>query len=187
MKLNKSPGLDGLSVEFYRTVWDKLKYFLIKTYNKGHNENLLTYSQRSSVLALLFKKGDPLLLDNFRPISLLNVDLKILSHVLAQRLKKILSKLINEDQTGYFKNRFIGFNLRQIQDIIDYADIYKIKGSLVFIDFKKAFDSLEWDFMLLTLKRFGFNDSFVNWVKTMYTDIQTCVIKVPLTKIRPFF
>jgi hypothetical protein len=124
MKLNKSPGLDGLSVELYRTFWNKLKYFLIKTYNEGYNENLLTYSQRSSVLALLFKKGDPLLLDNFRPISLINVDLKILSHVLAQRLKKILSKLINEDQTGYIKNRFIGFNLRQIQDIIDYADIY---------------------------------------------------------------
>jgi hypothetical protein len=64
--------------------------------------------------------------------------------VLAQRLKKILSKLINEDQTGYIKNRFIGFNLRQIQDIIDYADIYKTEGSLVFIDFIKAFDSLEW-------------------------------------------
>jgi hypothetical protein len=59
-------------------------------------------------MSLLFKKGDPLLLDNFRPISLLNVDLKILSHVLVQRLKKILSKLINEDQTGYIKNRFIG-------------------------------------------------------------------------------
>jgi hypothetical protein len=97
-------------------------------------------------------------LDNFRPISLLNVDLKILSHVLAQRLKRILSKLINEDQTGYAKNRFIGFNLRQIQDIIDYADIYKIEGSLVFTDFKKAFDSLEWDFMLLTLTCFGLNN-----------------------------
>ena len=52
MKLNKSPGLDGLSVEFYRTFWDKLKYFLIKTYNKSYNENLLTYSQHSSVLPL---------------------------------------------------------------------------------------------------------------------------------------
>jgi len=63
----------------------------------------LTYSQHSSVLALLLKKGDPLLLDNFRPILLLNVDLKILSYVLAQRLKKILNKIINEDQTGYIK------------------------------------------------------------------------------------
>jgi hypothetical protein len=59
---------------------------------------VLTYSQRSSVLVLLFKKGDPLLLDNLKLISLLNVHLKILSHVLAQRLKKILSKLINENQ-----------------------------------------------------------------------------------------
>ena len=57
MKLNKYHGLDGLSVEFYRTFQDKLKYFLIKTYNKSYNENLLTYSQRSSVLALLLKKG----------------------------------------------------------------------------------------------------------------------------------
>jgi hypothetical protein len=51
-------------------------------------------------------------------------------------------------QTGYVKNRFIGFNLRQIQDIIDYADIYKIEGAIIFVDFTKAFDSLEWNFML---------------------------------------
>jgi hypothetical protein len=59
---------------------------------------------------VLFKKGDNLSLDNYRPISLLNVDLKILSYVLAQRLKNLLPKIINEDQTGYVKNRFIGFN-----------------------------------------------------------------------------
>ena len=53
----QQPGLDGFSVEFYRTFRDKLKYCLIKTYNKSYNENLLTYSQRSSILALLFKKG----------------------------------------------------------------------------------------------------------------------------------
>jgi hypothetical protein len=53
MKLNKSPGLDGLSVEFYRTFWDKLKYFLIKTYYKSYEENMSTYSQRSSVLVLV--------------------------------------------------------------------------------------------------------------------------------------
>jgi hypothetical protein len=54
----------------------------------------------------------------------------ILSHVLAQRLKKVLPKIINVDQTGYVKNRFIGFNLRQIQDIIDYTDIYKIEEAI---------------------------------------------------------
>ena len=176
MKLNKSPGLDGLTVEFYRAFWGKLKIVLTDIYNKSYNEALMSYSQRSSILSLLFKKGDPLCLDNYRPISLLNVDLKLISHVLAQRLKKVLPKIINVDQTGYVKNRFVGFNLRQIQDIIDYADIYKIEGAIIFVDFTKAFDSLERNFMLNTLKHFGFNESFINWVKTLYTDIQTCVM-----------
>ena len=61
----------------------------------------MSYSQRSSILSLLFKKGDPLCLDNYRPISLLNADLKLISHVLAQHLKKVLPNIINLDQTGY--------------------------------------------------------------------------------------
>jgi hypothetical protein len=69
------------------------------------------------------------------------------------------SKIINEDQTGYVKNRFIGFNLRQIQYIIDYADLYKIEGAIIFIDFSKTFYSLEWDFMFGTLKHFRFSES----------------------------
>ena len=124
----------------------------------------------------MFKKGDNLNLDNYRPISPLNVDLEILSYVLPQRLNNLLPKIINEDQTGYVKNRFIGFNLRQIQDITDYADLYKIEGAIIFIDFSKAFDSLEWDFMFGTLKHFRFNESFISWVKTLYSDIQTCVM-----------
>ena len=115
-------------------------------------------------------------LDNHRPIYLLNVDLKLLSYTLAQRLKKILPKFFNEDQTVYIKNRFIGFDLRQIQDIIDYSNIYKIEGAIIFLDFSKAFDSLEWDFMFSTLKHYGFNYSFVTWVETLYNNIQTCVI-----------
>ena len=103
MKLNKSPGLDGLNVEFHTEFWGKLKIVLTDIYNKSYNEALLSYSQRSSILSLLFKKGDTLCLDNYRPISLLNVNLKLISHVLAQRLKKDLSKIINVDQTVYVK------------------------------------------------------------------------------------
>jgi hypothetical protein len=143
MKLNKSPGLDGLTVEFYQTFWDKIKFFLVDVLNKSQDEKLLTYSQRTSVLSLILKNDDPLLLENDRPISLLNVDLKLLSYVLSQRLKKILPKIINENQTCYLQIRFIGFNHRQIQDIIDFADSYTIDGAMIFVDFIKAFDTLE--------------------------------------------
>jgi hypothetical protein len=95
------------------------------------------------MLTILFKKDDPLKLDNYRPISLLNAYLKLLSYTLAHRFKKILPKPINEDQTGYTNNGFIGFNIRQIQNIIDYSDIHKIEGAIILLDFSKSFQSLE--------------------------------------------
>ena len=61
-------------------------------------------------------------LDNYRPITLLNVDAKIIAYSLAQRIKKVLPKIIHGDQNGYIKNRYIGYNIRQIQDIIDFAE-----------------------------------------------------------------
>jgi hypothetical protein len=66
--------------------------------------------------------------------------------------------------------------LASIIDIIDFAESYNVEGAIVFVDFKKAFDSLEWTFILTTLKHFEFNESFIIWVKTLYSNIQTCVM-----------
>lgn len=156
MKLNKSPGLDGLTVEFYRQFWDKLKFLVEDVLHTGYDKQRLSYSQRTSILTLIFKKGDPLLLENYRPISLLNVDFKLLSYVLAQRLKKVLPKIINEDQTGYVKNRFIGFNLRQIQDVIDYADTCNIEGASLFVDFYKSIRFIGMRFHVCDIETFWF-------------------------------
>ena len=112
----------------------------------------LSHILRERVFCLSFKKKDLLVLDKYRSLSLLSVDLKLLPYVLSQRLKKILPKLINEDQTGYLQNRLIGLNHRQIQDIVDFADSYKINGAIIIVDFIKAFDTLEWNLMLNTLK-----------------------------------
>ena len=96
--------------------------------------------------------------------------------MLAQRLKKVLPSIISLDQTGYVKNRYIGFNIRQIQDIIDYSERFNIEGAVLFLDFSKAFDSLEWIFMTETLKKFGFKSGFIRWVETMYNDIKGCIL-----------
>ena len=114
MKLNRTPGLDGLSVEFYRTFWKSLKCMIVNTFNYSYDKGEMSNTQKIGLISLLYKKNDPLLLDNYRPITLLNVDTKLLAYCLAQRIKKILPKIIHGDQNGYVKNRYIGYNIRQI-------------------------------------------------------------------------
>lgn len=108
MKLNKSPGIDGLTVEFYKEFWPQLEIILLKSFNESFNKNELTTSQKQGILSLLYKKGDPLNLKNWRPITLLNTDYKILARCLAQRMKAVLPQIINSDQNGFIKGRYIG-------------------------------------------------------------------------------
>ena len=89
---------------------------------------------------MLYKK-------NWRPISLLNCDYKIAAKSIANRIKRTLPSVINNDQTGFQKNRFIGENITLLNSILSYTDIEKIPGLLLFIDFEKAFDTLEWSFI----------------------------------------
>ena len=91
------------------------------------------------------------LLKNWRPVTLLNCDYKIASKCIASRIQKVLPRLIHNNQTGFLKNRFIGENIRLVDSVINYANIEQIPGLLLFIDFEKAFDSLELSFFEKTL------------------------------------
>ena len=168
MKTNKSPGLDGLTIEFYQTFWCSLKDILPNVLNEGFSQTQLTQSQRTGLLSLLYKKGDPTNLENWRPICLLNNDYKIAATILTNRLQKVIHKIISSDQQGYIKDRFIGYNIRQIQDIIDYADKLSLNGAVIFLDFRKAFDTIEHNFLFESLKYFGFKNTFIQWIKTLY-------------------
>lgn len=177
IKLGKSPGDDGLPVEFYRTFWDILKQPLIECYKHSYEVGQLSESQKRAIITLIYKKGDKKLLKNYRPISLTNADYKILAFTLANRLHKVIEKLIGKQQTAYIKGRFIGNNIRSVLDIVEYTEKYKIPGLLLFLDFQKAFDSLEWPFMISVLQKFNFGDTFIRWVKTLYKN-PTAHIKV---------
>ena len=101
-------------------------------------------------------------LSNWRPITLLNVDCKIATKAIAKRLDASLPKLINHDQTGFIKGRYIGENIRLIIDAMEYTKAHNIPGILVTLDFRKAFDSLEWSFIMRTLDAFDFGTSIKN-------------------------
>ena len=172
---NKAPGNDGIPVEFYKKLWPVISEPFIKCVNECFENKELSSSQKQAVITLIEKKGkDRTLLENWRPISLLNVDTKIMSKVIASRLKNVLPNIIHYNQTGFIKDRYIGETVRSIFDIMDFTLKENIPGIMIFLDFQKAFDSVEWD--LECLESFNFGPEFVGWVKTFYKNIQSCII-----------
>ncbi len=168
LKNGKSPGCDGLTTEFYKKYWPDIKELYMDMINETYNLGELPYTLRKAILALLFKKGDSTLLKNYRPISLTNYDYKILCFALANRLQKVLKDIIHEDQTGYIKGRYIGTNARLLEDYFEHCESFDIPGILLMLDFEKAFDSLEWNFMTTVLQKFNFGNGFIKWVNILY-------------------
>ena len=167
MKDGKSPGNDGLTKEFFVCFFGEVAPLLIQSPNYSFTVGELSTLQKQAVITLIEKKGrDKRLVQNWRPISLMNVDTKIASEVIALRMKKVLPKIINYDQTAYVKNRYIGESIRVIDDILYHAEQENLDGILFAADMEKAFDSLEHNFIFLTLTKFGFGQEFIQWVRT---------------------
>lgn len=101
---------------------------------------------------------------------------KLGTTVIANRLKPVLDTLINEDQKGFIKGRFIEQNIRETYDILYETKRQNIPG-LLLIDFEKAFDSVSWNFVNKVLKFFNFGSSIQNWITTFYSNAEACVIQ----------
>ena len=174
---NKTPGNDGIPIEFYKKFWSLISDPFIYSVNECFEKGEMSVSQKQAVITLIEKKGkDRSSLENWRPISLLNVDTKIMTKVLAARIKEVLPSIIHHNQTGYIKDRFIGETIRSIFDIMDFTLSENTSGLMIFIDFHKAFDSLEWGFLYKCLETFNFGEDFMRWVKTIYKNIESCTL-----------
>ena len=139
MKNNKTPGNDGLSKEFYEVFWNDVKIPLLASINDAFIKEELSTSQIQVVIKLIEKKDrDKRFIKNWRPISLLNPDLKMISRALATRLKDILPHLILSNRTACVKNRFISESGRLLHDVLETASILDKKRFLVTVDIKKA-------------------------------------------------
>ena len=106
-------------------------------------------------------------LNNWRPLTLLNCSYKYISAMIANRLKSVLEELISADQTGFFSNRFIGENTRLLYDTIDYCQNENTDGLLIVVDYSKAFDTIEWNYIDQCLNRFNFGYKLISWVQLL--------------------
>lgn len=167
----KSPGADGLPLEFYLTFWDILAQDLLTVFQDFDDLDRLPDSFRVGIVTLLHKKDDRTDLKNWRPITLLNFDLKLFSKVLSTRMSKVLEEVIHPDQTCAVPGRLITDSLVLIRDAICYARDRNIRLVVLNLDFEKAFDRVSHQYLFEVLRRMGFPDRFLAWVGLLYGDI----------------
>ena len=170
----KSPGINGLPGEFYQMFWPFLKERYLQFINHAF-DNSFPVSINTSVTTLLYKdKGDIESLVNYRPISLINTDIKIISKTLTNRLKPMLPFIIDKFQTAV-DGRQIDHTVHMIRDLIDLANQEDMEAAFIFLDQEKAFDRVDHEFLYKTMSSFGIGDNFIKWVKQIYTTAVTRV------------
>jgi exonuclease III len=173
----KTPGSDGLPAEWYKLFWSDIKDILTESIQYSFEKGELSVEQKRGIITLIPKKSkNRLHLKNWRPISLLNTDYKIIAKILASRLQEVLPSIIHSDQSGYLKGRYIGQNIRTLEDVSFFTKHEDIPGILLSIDFEKAFDSLNWNFLYKTLYHLNFGQNFVHYIKTMYNNIESTIL-----------
>ena len=170
------PGTDGLPCEFYKVFWNDLAEILVSALNHSFETVMLSISQRRGRSSSFQKKdADLKLIQNWRPITLLNCDYKIATKAIANRVKTLLPNLISDDQTDFVKDRFIGENIPLIDSVMKFTASRNILGLLLFLDFEKGFATLEWAFNHKTLRYFNFGPSLIKWMKFFYCNIESCI------------
>ena len=129
----KTPGNDGLPIEFSKTFWPLIGKFMVESFNESFNNKEMSTAQKQTVITLIEKKGkDRSYLENWSRISFINVDTKIASKAIANRIIEALPEIIHTNQTGYVQGRFIGKAARSILDVVHFTKKKCSWNSLVY-------------------------------------------------------
>ena len=172
---HKAAGPDGFSIEFFKEFSSKLSPLLLRMLNHSMLNSRLPPTLYIANISLIPKPGrDPNLVSSYRPISLLPIETKILGKVLANRLKEHICSIIHPDQSGFMPGRHMYFNLRRLFHVL-YTE-HTEEAVVISLDAQRAFDQVEWPYMLITFEKFGFGPSFMKWIEIIYSHPTASVI-----------
>lgn len=187
MPNDKAPGPDGFTINFYKACWEIVKTEVWEVVEDSLCSASILKSLNSTFLALIPKEEEANTPTKFRPIFLCNVIYKIISKVIAKRLKPILQGLISEEKLGYVEGRQILDNILLAQEMIHTLHSRKITGMMMQLDVSKAYDKVNWNYLEAILKAFSFANQWIKWILALikYTKFSILVNGAPADQFSP--
>ena len=170
LALGKAPGPDLLGAEFYKEFEDLIVTDYLAMLQEAHEREVLPKAVRDGTIILIYKKGDTRDVRNYRPITLLNLDYKIMSKILVARLSLIMDEIVSPQQLGFVPGRVITEATHLVKLVQALADEEDEEGLIIAADWEKAFDRVSWDYLHEAIDALGFGPNFKSWMGMMYNE-----------------
>ena len=177
MNGSSAPGLDGFTVNWLRTFWPELATITRNALNSCFTNNGLTGLLKTAIVRLLRKgQKDPTLAGNYRPISLLSIHYKLASCCITQRIKPAVNRVVGRQQKAYVEGNVIGSCIINLLNMMKNVNEKKKASLILLIDFRKAFDSIDHNFITTVLKELGFGNDIIKWISLFFDSREAYIL-----------
>ena len=167
-KIGRAPGLDGIPIDYYKEFLDIILEPLNRVINEIFQSGNTPYDMKMALISVVFKKDDPTSMRCYRPISLLNNDIKIMTKVMSKRMENVMKGIISDTQYAR-PGKKISTAIHLLRDIYQHSKDRGSENYIVSIDFIKAYDSVDRDYLTKVLCKFGFRGNFLETLKSLFT------------------